>query len=115
MVARQISIDMSIDSDSWYSFFIRTWRGINSRCNAQYEGRVRVDLTQDEYRVWCESQKNRIEAIQRRARKPSQRASIDRIDPDGHYALSNIRVITLRENCKPTRLVWGEELSWTRG
>lgn len=37
-------------------------------------------------------------------RYPSEVASVDRIDPDGHYEFSNMRIISMRENSLRSRL-----------
>lgn len=93
--------------DPWEVFYASTWSSINGRtvngCWPQFQNEryryyfdkgVEVRLSRVQYRDWCESQAGVIDLIIANGDTPS----IDRIDPDGHYELGNIRVIPLKLN-----------------
>lgn len=99
-----------LDSQStWWNFAFRRWPSLNTRTingsNPKWNQRqsrhylnrgIRLEMTKEEFYSWCKSQSDAIDAILDAGETPS----IDRIDSDGHYALDNIRVISLRENCR---------------
>jgi hypothetical protein len=102
-------------SGTWRCFFYRTWGGINARTTNGSNPRpdipnirryldkgIRLEMTREEYRSWCESQADLIARMYAEAEAkgdPMLRPSIDRIDSDGHYALGNVQVISRRDNC----------------
>lgn len=73
------------------------WRGIirrttNINLYPSYVG-VRVKISRDDFMKWA------IPAISKFVElNPSVRPSVDRIDSDGHYELSNLRIISQPEN-----------------
>lgn len=55
---------------------------------------IELRITRDEFIAWCDSNAELIEQLWSQGEVPS----IDRIDPKGHYELSNMRIRSLREN-----------------
>lgn len=86
-------------------FIHSTWTGLNMRCGKykhhQTESKCRnyknisIEFTRDEFKTWCYENKDLIETLT----KPS----LDRIDSDDNYTLSNIRIIELSENIRSKR------------
>ena len=61
--------------------------------------RIECRITKEEFYRWCEKQKEHILNLFKVGEKPT----IDRINPDGHYELSNMRIISLTENIRANR------------
>jgi hypothetical protein len=55
---------------------------------------VKVLMTREEFVAWAQPQ----EPIWRGIKESNDSPTIDRIDPDGHYEISNIQILSLREN-----------------
>lgn len=84
-------------------FKCNTWNNIRKRVingkpdsrNASYIRRgVELRITKEEFYKWCDSNSALILEIYAQAKTPS----IDRIDPTGHYELSNIQILEFGEN-----------------
>lgn len=88
-------------------FISTTWHNINRRTvNGNYptpqfyaagkflERGTRLEFTREEFTAWCLRRRDTLLRMFTATDKPS----IDRIDPDGHYNLSNIRLMPFREN-----------------
>jgi len=88
-------------------FKTKTWSALNERtingarprwghkAAMQYLSRGRKLLfSKDEFYSFCDANKNLILALYASGDKPS----LDRKDTDGNYSLSNIRVLSLKEN-----------------
>lgn len=88
--------------------FIKTaWTNMNIRAGKYrhlatarkcrtYEG-VEVRVSRDEFKAWCLAQWDYISTL--------QRPSVDRLDGNGHYELSNMRVIELVANIQKEKLI----------
>lgn len=75
------------------------WHDINKRVARQKEyAHVEVRITRPEFMVWATAAFDKWFT-----EFPDIRPSVDREDPDGHYELGNIQVISLSENCKRRR------------
>lgn len=83
----------------------RRWESIHTRTiNGKYpqwkqnknylKKGIRVEMTQKEFFAWCDTKKDIIEAIIKQGEIPS----LDRIDDNDHYSVSNLRIISNREN-----------------
>lgn len=94
---------------TWEYFFRVTWNTINTRTvNGQHpnprcprhkrylDRGIRIEMEMEEYRLWCSGQAALIEQMYRDGLRPS----IDRIDSKGNYAIANLRVLPLSENCR---------------
>jgi hypothetical protein len=57
---------------------------------------VELRITEEELRAIVEANWPRMQAMYDAGEKPS----VDRVDPEGHYEPSNIRIITARQNAK---------------
>jgi hypothetical protein len=93
---------------TWKGFFQFTWNTINARTvngshpnprsptHRRYIDKgIRVEMTREEYRTFCLERKKLIEEMYRTGQRPS----IDRMDSKGNYAIPNLRVIPLAQNC----------------
>jgi hypothetical protein len=88
-------------------FIHTTWTNLNIRCSngKYYKPRkknecyrsIELRLTRDQFKNWCLDHKQTIESL--------DRPSIDRIDKNEHYVLSNIQVIELAENIRKDKTV----------
>ena len=104
---------------SWRGFCGARWSRLNHRtingssprwdcdsaCHYLKKG-VRLEMTYAEFRDWCETQKDVIERMYRDAEELKDnglRPSLDRIDPDGHYSISNIQILSWSDNCRLSR------------
>lgn len=77
----------------------RAWKWIGMRLASQKEySHIELRMTQEEFLAWAIPE---YTAWSESA--PLCRSSIDRIDPDGHYELSNIRLLDKGENAKRSR------------
>jgi len=80
------------------------WRGMNTRCGklAGYKA-IKILCTREEFLAWA------VPAIETFLQEhPGETPSIDRHpDPDGHYQLGNMRIISLEVN-KITRRYFGK-------
>ena len=102
------SDSLSLEVYRWAS---NIWGAINQRCvNGRYSSnkslqgnpasvaykrkKVELRMTAEEFHGFIASQISKYEEIRKSGEKPS----IDRIDDDGHYELSNIRLITATDN-----------------
>ena len=90
----KLNITDSPENRQAYAKVVRTWGNMWWRCQFhQSYSRVEVRLTFEEwlnwafpkYLAWAHDHPNII-------------PSVDRINPDGHYEISNIRIISLKEN-----------------
>jgi hypothetical protein len=72
----------------------RTWNTINARSGSQqsYE-HVQVRMTRDEFLAWAVPAYEKWMSLY-----PGQTPSLDRIDPAGHYELTNLRILERGEN-----------------
>lgn len=99
---------------TWRGFAVRRWTSINTRTingsyprwydkiNARYLKKgVRLEMTREEFNVFCELHKDLIENMYTNGQIPS----IDRINPDGHYSINNIQIISFSENCRKSRRI----------
>ena len=87
-------------------FKYQTWRNINRRtingsnprpeanCMRYIRRGVRLELTKDQFYAWCDEQALEIIKLYSDGWTPS----IDRIDPNGHYQLGNIRILSTTAN-----------------
>lgn len=55
---------------------------------------IRLEMTKAEFYAWCASQAKIILKIYANGETPS----IDRIDSNGHYIISNLRILTMKAN-----------------
>jgi len=63
--------------------------------NLQYINKgIELRITKDEFYEWCNAQWDLIDSIYKSGEKPT----IDRINSNGHYELSNMRIISMSEN-----------------
>lgn len=101
---------------TWEHFVHTHWRSINQRTingfapnhdhapNLYFLDKgVRVEMTYAEFKEWCRPQANVIEQMYRDAEEDGNqklRPSVDRLDPDGHYSIDNIRIITWQDNSR---------------
>jgi hypothetical protein len=77
----------------------RTWNTLHARIRLQpsYKG-IGVRMTRDDFLEWA------VPAYTRwMAANPDKTPSLDRIDPAGHYAVDNLRVIERGENSRLAR------------
>lgn len=86
--------------------FVKTsWTNLNIRCGKYkhlqtvnkckvYQDKT-VEFTREEYKEWCYNQKDYILSL--------ERPSLDRIDSNGNYTLTNIRIIELIKNIQRKR------------
>jgi hypothetical protein len=93
---------------TWKCWFKSRWSGINRRTvNGAYPERnkrtscyldsgVRLEMTKEEFKIWCFDRKDIIENMYKNNIIPS----IDRIDTNGHYSIDNIQIIDQKENSK---------------
>ena len=90
-------------------FITNAWAHLNSRTingsHPDYNNRfakyyldkgIRLETTREEFAAWCTEQWPHIQQI----RANGEVASIDRIDAKKHYSISNMRIISLRENSR---------------
>lgn len=82
------------------------WGDIVKRCNGNNERhliyrilRIKLKLSKDEFYSFCDFNRRKIMGFYSAGETPS----INRIDPNGHYELGNIEIISLRENLSLTR------------
>ena len=75
------------------------WRQMNRRVIAQpeYAG-IEVRMTRSEFLEWAEPRYSAWAS-----ERPGETPTIDRIDPDGHYELGNIRLLEWGENARRSR------------
>lgn len=84
-----------------------TWNKLNQRtvngaypqwhhrgCLGYLKRGIELRMSKDEFYAWCRSQECTILELYNSGNTPS----IDRIDPEGHYSLDNIRILDFREN-----------------
>ena len=76
------------------------WNTMNKRCQkgGAYK-KIEVKMTKEE---WYEFVTPLIEDFLNK--RPDQTPSIDRINPDGHYETSNLRIISYQENLARSRI-----------
>lgn len=94
-----------------YDYTVGVWSSLNQRCvNGRYVNSpatirnkqqlsylakgIRLELTQEEFYTFTANNESLIASIISKGLKPS----IDRIDPDKHYSLDNIRILELQLN-----------------
>lgn len=90
-------------------FCASIWGGLNQRTvNGSHpnwnhpelirylEKGIELHITHEEWKLYCAKYGWLIEVIYKAGEKPS----IDRIDPNGHYSLDNIEIVTLGENIR---------------
>lgn len=87
-------------------FKLRRWgmlnrRTVNGSCpdqspkaKAYLAKGIMLKVSREEFFRWCDTQQALVEALVAQGETPS----IDRINPEGHYELSNMRIISKREN-----------------
>ena len=79
---------------------MKMWSSLGTRGrSACYEG-IEVRMTREEFMGWAVPA---IEAFLKRS--PDEVPSLDRIDPDGHYELSNLRIVSKRFNILRSRYI----------
>lgn len=90
-------------SNTWGNLQKRTINGTSPHPkNISYLRKgVELRLTKNEFYTWCDSQSATILAMYAANIKPS----INRIDPDGHYELSNIEILSDFVNKQQVRYV----------
>lgn len=94
---------------TWQGFESQRWAQINHRTvngakpywtNPQHmvylSAGIELRMTRDQFREWCRSRAEQIEQMYRDGLRPS----IDRIDGTGHYAVENLQLLPLSENCR---------------
>lgn len=93
-------------------FKLRRWgdlnkRTVNGSSKSKYafrynyrKNKTELRITRNEFFEWCDRNRDVYESIKRSGETPS----IDRIDSTGHYELSNMRLISLRENSRRGRV-----------
>lgn len=67
---------------------------LNRQQQSYYTKGIRIEVTKEEFFQFCANNETKVLEIMARGEK----ASIDRIDDDGHYSLDNMQVISLTEN-----------------
>lgn len=76
----------------------RTWNTIRARVERQAAyAHVEVRMTRDEFLAWA------IPAYIEWMGANDGTPSVDRIDPNGHYEIKNIRILERGENCRISR------------
>jgi hypothetical protein len=81
--------------DPFKLFKSGSWNRIKARAlKAPDYKDVELHITRDDFRSWCDSQRHVWEQLRRFNITPS----IDRINSNGHYTISNIRIISNIEN-----------------
>lgn len=83
----------------WHKINARTVNGANpdtkSRGSAHYVNLgIKIKFTRTEFNEWCERNRDVILKLIKEGHTPS----VDRINSEGHYALDNMRIISLKEN-----------------
>ena len=70
------------------------WKAMNYRCshNPNYR-KIEVKMTYEEWDQWVTPRLNKF-----KKQYPSQSPSVDRINPNGHYELGNVRIISRLHN-----------------
>lgn len=77
---------------------VRRWQSLIRRIGKKQYEDIRVTCSQDEFIAWA------IPAIvEFLAEHPNGNPSVDRIDPDGHYELGNMRIIDRGDNLARSR------------
>lgn len=100
------------DSNPLRRLRTRMWNNINHRTiNGKYPDwnnrgtsaylrkGIMLKLSREEFNAWFSRQHASILKLWEDGEKPS----IDRIDPQGHYQLDNIQIISLRENMQKAK------------
>lgn len=79
----------------------KMWNGMRQRCNhcQQYEN-IEIRMTRTRFNAWAHHNIKNFLFFD-----PDGTPSIDRIDPDGHYELGNIRIISVEENRIKSRFI----------
>ncbi len=90
-------------------FFKQTWHVLNKRTiNGKYPDRnnpkneiyfkkgVRLEMTRDQFKEFCELNKQSILKLYKDGKTPS----LDRVNSKKHYSVENIEIISLRDNIK---------------
>ena len=81
-------------------FCYRTWHSIKQRCAGKYaKNGIEVRMTKKEFYAWWDSNFYLMKKMYNSGAKPS----VDRIDPNGHYEVSNLRVLERWDNVKMSR------------
>lgn len=103
----------SLIKNTFEYFVSHTWGGLKSRCintdnakawsnksiaNTYLNKGIRLELTAKQWKDFCKKNKELIQSLYSQGKTPS----IDRIDSNNHYCLSNIRILELKENIKRT-------------
>lgn len=85
----------------------RAWYGILNRIkrSPRYKKRgIICEMSREEFCAWCEERRYLIEPLlELRKYNRALGPSVDRIDPDGHYSIDNIRILTWSENSARAR------------
>lgn len=89
--------------DKWYRLNQRTVNGMypnlmNKRLTAYFRKGIRLEITRTDWENFCDANRNKIIRLFELGEKPT----VDRIDSEGHYALENMQILSLSENCKKT-------------
>lgn len=67
----------------------------SARAKSYINKGIRIEFTKEEFYKWCDEQHEVILNLFTLDDKPS----LDRINPNGHYSLDNIRILPFRQNC----------------
>ena len=107
---RRMTVEGTIEQ-VWYRLNRRTINGSHADWKNPNHKRyllkgVRLELHREQLAEFIRQSWSEIERIRSLGETPS----IDRIDPDGHYSLDNIRIISLRENCRLSALTTHKKL-----
>lgn len=78
----------------------KAWDNISSRCcnksgqSPEYAN-VELKMSRKKFIDWAIPEYEKFMYL-----NPGVQPSVDRIDPDGHYEINNIRIISMAENCE---------------
>lgn len=92
---------MSVKKKNLTHFKRVVWHSMNRRCTIGHYSKlgIEVKVTREQFNAWCDTNRRKIEHLYSAGKTPS----IDRKNPDGHYELSNMRIMERWKNVRGSR------------
>ena len=93
MISKQVKYNNSLKG-----FITNRWHGMKRRTQDEpcyVKKSIKLNMTREQFTSWVKSHWPLIQDLKDQGKTPS----IDRIDSSQHYTISNIQIISLRQNC----------------